>query len=105
MAGAIFISENQTSYSELWHSLLAEQGDWLHCAMFLNMCFSDNVECVSKCTIANRARSVDTLMRFGMGILLTLEEDEMIAPIVKQCYFALGLSNDYFSFDVEWERF
>lgn len=44
-------------------------------------------------------------MRFGMGILLTLEEDEMIAPIVKQCYFALGLSNDYFSFDVEWERF
>jgi len=45
------------------------------------------------------------LMRFGMGILLTPEEDEIVAPIVKPCYAALDLANDYFSFDVEWEEF
>lgn len=45
------------------------------------------------------------LMRFGMGILLTSQEDEIAAPNVKPCYAALGLTNDYFSFDVEWEEF
>ncbi|RAK95857.1 terpenoid synthase [Aspergillus ibericus CBS 121593] len=50
-------------------------------------------------------RFVDTLMRFGMDILLTPEEEELVAPIVKPCYAALGLANDYFSFDVEWEEF
>lgn len=44
-------------------------------------------------------------MRFGMGVLLTPEEDEMITPIVKSCYAALGLANDFFSFDVEWQEF
>lgn len=48
---------------------------------------------------------VDTLMRFGMGILLTEEEIRTVAPIVKPCYAALGLANDYFSFDVEWKEF
>ncbi|EHA21645.1 hypothetical protein ASPNIDRAFT_129626 [Aspergillus niger ATCC 1015] len=48
---------------------------------------------------------VDTLMRFGMDILLTPEEEELVAPIVKPCYAALGLANDYFSFDIEWEEF
>ena len=48
---------------------------------------------------------VDTLMRFGMGILLTEEEIKTVAPIVKPCYAALGLANDYFSFDVEWKEF
>ncbi|GLB12133.1 terpene cyclase [Aspergillus tubingensis] len=48
---------------------------------------------------------VDTLMRFGMGLLLTTEEEELVAPIVKPCYAALGLANDYFSFDVEWEEY
>lgn len=48
---------------------------------------------------------MDTLMRFGMDIYLTPEEEEIIAPIVKPCYAALGLANDYFSFDVEWEEF
>ena len=45
------------------------------------------------------------LMRFGMGILLTPEENAIIAPIVKPCYAALGLANDYISFDVEWEEY
>lgn len=44
-------------------------------------------------------------MRFGMGLLLTTEEEELVAPIVKPCYAALGLANDYFSFDVEWEEY
>lgn len=51
------------------------------------------------------SRFVDALMRFGMGIVLTPEEEERLAPIVKPCYAALGLANDYFSFDVEWEEF
>jgi hypothetical protein len=45
------------------------------------------------------------LMRFGMGILLTPEEQARMAPLVKPCYAALGLANDYFSFDIEWEEF
>ncbi|KAJ9273363.1 hypothetical protein DTO212C5_437 [Paecilomyces variotii] len=48
---------------------------------------------------------VDTLMRFGMGIRLTPEEEERLSSVVKPCYAALGLANDYFSFDVEWEDF
>ncbi|KAL4801265.1 isoprenoid synthase domain-containing protein [Aspergillus unguis] len=48
---------------------------------------------------------VDMLMRFGMGILLTKEEQRLIEPLVKPCYAALGLANDYFSFDIEWEEF
>jgi hypothetical protein len=39
-----------------------------------------------------------------MGFTLTPEEEERLAPIVKPCYAALGLANDYFSFDVEWEE-
>lgn len=33
---------------------------------------------------------VDMLMRFSMGILLTSQEDEIVASIVKPCYAALG---------------
>jgi hypothetical protein len=53
----------------------------------------------------NNDSFVDMLMRFGMGILLTPEEQERMAPLVKPCYAALGLANDYFSFDIEWEEF
>lgn len=45
------------------------------------------------------------LMRFGMGIRLSNEEQRIIEPIVKPCYAALGLANDYFSFDIEWQEF
>ncbi|KAL4876926.1 isoprenoid synthase domain-containing protein [Aspergillus karnatakaensis] len=48
---------------------------------------------------------VDMLMRFGMGIKLTAEEQKRIESIVHPCYAALGLANDYFSFDIEWEEF
>ncbi|KAL4771843.1 isoprenoid synthase domain-containing protein [Aspergillus nidulans var. acristatus] len=48
---------------------------------------------------------VDMLMRFGMGILLSKDEQRMVKPLVKPCYAALGLANDYFSFDIEWEEF
>lgn len=40
-----------------------------------------------------------------MGILLTPEGNAIIGPIVKTCYAALGLANDYISFDVEWEEY
>ena len=40
-----------------------------------------------------------------MGILLTPEENKITYPIVRPCYAALGLANDYFSFDVEWEEY
>jgi hypothetical protein len=40
-----------------------------------------------------------------MGIVLTSEEEETIAPIVRPCFAAVGLTNDYYSFDVEWEEF
>lgn len=44
-------------------------------------------------------------MCFGMGLLLTEEEWEMAAPITRPCFAALGLVNDYFSFDVEWDEY
>lgn len=44
-------------------------------------------------------------MRWGMGILLTKEEERILAPITKPCFAALGLANDYYSFDIEWEEF
>ncbi|KAF7125867.1 hypothetical protein CNMCM5793_002160 [Aspergillus hiratsukae] len=67
--------------------------------------FSNLEEYVDYRIIDTGAPFVDTLMRFGMGILLTAEEERCLAPIVKPCYAALGLANDYFSFDVEWEEF
>lgn len=43
-------------------------------------------------------------MLFGMGMTLTTEEDEMMAGILRPCYAALALTNDFFSFDREWEE-
>lgn len=42
-------------------------------------------------------------MRFGIGIVLTEEEEQLVGPIARPCYAALGLVNDFHSFDVEWE--
>lgn len=44
------------------------------------------------------------MMLFGMGMTLNAQEDELMAPILKPCYSALALANDYFSFDREWEE-
>ncbi|KAL4925304.1 class I glutamine amidotransferase-like protein [Aspergillus undulatus] len=67
--------------------------------------FDNPDEYVDYRIIDTGAPFVDMLMRFGMGILLTDDEQKLIEPIVKPCYAALGLANDYFSFDVEWEEF
>ena len=44
-------------------------------------------------------------MLWGMGMTLTKEEDELLQPIKYPCFAALGLTNDYFSFDHEREEF
>lgn len=44
-------------------------------------------------------------MRFGMGIILTKEEEKQVASIIKPCFAALGLANDFYSFDIEWDEF
>ncbi|CAG8178600.1 unnamed protein product, partial [Penicillium nalgiovense] len=66
----------------------------------------DNIEdYVEYRIIDSGAPFVDTVMRFGMGIVLTPEEEETVAPIVRPCFAALGQANDYHSFDIEWEEF
>ncbi|KAK3081840.1 hypothetical protein LTS18_000670, partial [Coniosporium uncinatum] len=47
---------------------------------------------------------VEAMMLWGMGMILTPDEDKQLAEIVKPCYAALGLANDYFSFDREWSE-
>jgi hypothetical protein len=44
------------------------------------------------------------MMLFGMGMTLTKEEDEQLKDVVHSCYAALGLANDYFSFDREYRE-
>lgn len=44
-------------------------------------------------------------MLWGMGLTLTPEEDEMLQEIRRPCYAALGLTNDYYSFDVEYDGY
>ncbi|KAK6525368.1 hypothetical protein TWF694_005507 [Orbilia ellipsospora] len=45
------------------------------------------------------------VMLFAMGIQLTDEQKEIADKVLEPCYTALILSNDYFSFDKEWEVF
>jgi geranylgeranyl pyrophosphate synthase len=45
------------------------------------------------------------MLLFGMGITLTDEEDNQLESVRKPCYAALGLANDYFSFDREYAEF
>jgi ophiobolin F synthase len=40
-----------------------------------------------------------------MGITLTYEEDIQLESLRKPCYAALALTNDYFSFDLEYDEF
>ncbi|RAH67449.1 bifunctional terpene synthase/polyprenyl synthetase family protein [Aspergillus aculeatinus CBS 121060] len=67
--------------------------------------FQDWEEYVDYRIIDTGAPFVDMLMRFGMGFVLTPQEQASIEPVVRPCYAALGLANDYFSFDVEWDEF
>jgi hypothetical protein len=48
---------------------------------------------------------VEAVMLFGMGMTLTKEEDDSLRDVVQPCFAALGLANDYFSFDKEYEEF
>jgi hypothetical protein len=41
-------------------------------------------------------------MLFGMSITLSPTEDKLLTPFRYPCYAALGLANDYFSFDREY---
>lgn len=50
-------------------------------------------------------RFVEAMLLFGMGMTLTEEEDIQLEPIRKPCYAALGLANDFFSFDREYTEF
>lgn len=43
-------------------------------------------------------------MLFGMGLTLTPEEDGMLKDVIEPCFAALGLANDYFSFDREYSE-
>ena len=40
-------------------------------------------------------------MLWGMSLLLSTDEDALLAPIKYLCFAALSLTNDYFSFDIE----
>ncbi|KAF9768247.1 hypothetical protein IL306_014475 [Fusarium sp. DS 682] len=44
---------------------------------------------------------VEAIMLFGMGMTLTPQEDAQLAGIIRPCFAALALTNDYFSFDRE----
>ncbi|KAG8353222.1 hypothetical protein FVEN_g8871 [Fusarium venenatum] len=44
---------------------------------------------------------VEALMLFGMAMTLTPQEDAELGPIIRPCFAALALTNDYFSFDRE----
>jgi hypothetical protein len=48
-------------------------------------------------------RFVEAIMLFGMGMTLTPEEDAELGRIIRPCFAALALTNDYFSFDREME--
>ncbi|OQE94690.1 hypothetical protein PENNAL_c0003G09066 [Penicillium nalgiovense] len=83
-----------------WKEMVATTASRDNCNIF------DNIEdYVEYRIIDTGAPFVDAIRRFGMGITLTLEEEETIAPIVRPCFGALGLANDYYSFDIEWEEF
>lgn len=45
------------------------------------------------------------MLLFGMGVTLSKEEDIKLEQIRKPCYAALGLANDFFSFDREYADF
>jgi hypothetical protein len=43
-------------------------------------------------------------MLFGMAMTLTPQEDAEVGPIIRSCFAALALTNDYFSFDREMDE-
>ncbi|KAM0358657.1 hypothetical protein ACHAP4_004633 [Fusarium culmorum] len=47
---------------------------------------------------------VEALMLFGMGMTLSPQEDADLGHVIRPCFAALALTNDYFSFDREMEE-
>lgn len=45
------------------------------------------------------------MMLYGMAVQLSNEDDSRMEHIVRPCFAALGLANDYFSFDREYNEF
>ncbi|KAK3306311.1 isoprenoid synthase domain-containing protein [Chaetomium strumarium] len=64
--------------------------------------FADLDEYLNFRIIDTGAHFVEAMMLFGMDMVLTAEEDALLADIVRPCYASLALANDYFSFDREW---
>ena len=67
--------------------------------------FANMEEYIDYRIVDTGAPFVDKIMLFGMGMTLGQDELAQVAPIARPCYAALGLANDYFSFDVEYEVF
>ncbi|OCL09914.1 terpenoid synthase [Glonium stellatum] len=55
-------------------------------------------------TVDTGAPFVEAMMLWGMGMLLTEEEDRQLEHITFPCYTTLGLANNYFSFAKELVR-
>ncbi|KAI5376644.1 hypothetical protein J4E82_004590 [Alternaria postmessia] len=70
-----------------------------------NKCFTHLEEYVNFRMIDTGAPFVEAMLLFGMGVTLTKEEDIQLEQIRKPCYAALGLANDFFSFDREYADF
>ncbi|KAF5246881.1 hypothetical protein FAUST_1066 [Fusarium austroamericanum] len=47
---------------------------------------------------------VEALMLFGLGMTLSPQEDADLGHVIRPCFAALALTNDYFSFDREMEE-
>lgn len=47
----------------------------------------------------------EALLLFGMGITLTEEEDRRLESARNSSYAAIGLTNDFLSFDREYDEF
>ncbi|CAN9449237.1 unnamed protein product [Alternaria alternata] len=70
-----------------------------------NKCFTHLEEYVNFRMIDTGAPFVEAMLLFGMGVTLSKEEDIQLEQIRKPCYAALGLANDFFSFDREYADF
>ncbi|KAJ9663560.1 hypothetical protein H2198_000826 [Neophaeococcomyces mojaviensis] len=70
-----------------------------------NIPFSSMEEYLEYRIIDTGAPFVDKHMCFGMGIVLDEQELRQVDRVAHAAYAALGLANDYFSFDVEYAEF
>ncbi|KAE8853025.1 hypothetical protein PTNB73_10212 [Pyrenophora teres f. teres] len=55
--------------------------------------------------VDSAAPLLEALLLFGMGVTLTKEEDAKLESLRRPCFLAIGLANDYLSFDREYLEF